>query len=451
MTYSICLIDDDIPGAKSDMTTGEKRLNAANLKFLLKDSSVVWSEPHIKELVSKLIDGNQWLVSASTHPQLYIDSTEHDFYCPHIIIFDWDYVGEAEPEHFLQTIIEKHSSIIGIYTQVDQVDEINKIIASQFQEYSRRLIVVAKAAADSADVILKEAEERYKKDFSFRFGNELRRHASKSLEQILIKLGGLDLEDVVWLLGENEGTKRSLSVRELTDFIIEKLKNDLNEAQFGSTLPEVPTAPSRVVSQGIIKKLWAYRLYYAPKDNVVRKGDILKKAGTDEETLYFVLSSDCHLKRFWQKNMGFLTTIPLHRVELGNTSLKEKLELFASPGDLGTINVTSITNAKPFDGPVFLPVISFNGINYFDYILFPKEIISTKIALPTLANPQLKRVTPLLFEYCPEFVKLPRLSLSEPFLTTLINHILSNITDYGAPDYPPELKTSIKENFRRIL
>ncbi|MDT8413688.1 MAG: hypothetical protein RQ875_14590, partial [Vicingaceae bacterium] len=71
-----------------------------------------------------------------------------------------------------------------------------------------------------------------------------------------------------------------------------------------------------------LSKIWNYRLYHSPNDKFVRKGDILHKRNS--ETLFLVLTSDCHLQRFWKNNLGYITLIPMHPIE--NSDITKRIK-----------------------------------------------------------------------------------------------------------------------------
>jgi hypothetical protein len=273
-----------------------------------------------------------------------------------------------------------------------------------------------------------------------------------AVDDILVELGKTSIDDVVWLFGEETDNKRNLSIKELVEIVVNKLRNDLNSCQFGADLPEICTSPGRNPIESIITKLWAFRLYYKPADNLVRKGDVIKKLGANNnDILYLVLSSDCHLCKFWQKNMGLLTLVPLHRIESNNSALQERLKLYKPEGQYKRKIITpkSITNTAEFNGPTILPILQLNANQYDDYLLFPKEIFCEEIPPPNKENflTQLKNNYPLYYEDASGFDGNDRISISEPFLTPLVQHILYNITGYGVPDYPKELTEILKNRF----
>jgi hypothetical protein len=95
-----------------------------------------------------------------------------------------------------------------------------------------------------------------------------------------------------------------------------------------------------------------------------------------------------------------------------------------------------------------VPFIPSN-YKYYDYFLFPKDIHCYDISFPSGTGNS--ENTSLLYNHLKEFTGLDRVTISEPFITPLIEHILYNISGFGVPDYPKNLQDDILNNFQGIF
>jgi hypothetical protein len=462
--HSICIIDDFIIEVARENKFDEKLpMNSLWLNKMLENKSHWATEIPLYNLLKKLLDEKidnkkVWDVTAFTNPNLYLKSIDNELFRSEVIVLDWDFAGGEDTEIALLEIVNKSHSLVYIYSGAGMENEIMQVInGKDFKYFKNRLNYYnkdndLKDKTNSPTKVIQDLKKSYKENFSFKFGNELRINTLNSLEEILIELGKISINDVIWLLGEEEiaSQSRELSTNDLVAIIVEKLRNDLITKKFGSNLPKIDKNKAPKPSEEIVKKLLAYRLYFKPEDSWVRKGDIIEKKG-EKDVLYLVISSDCHLKRFWKKNMGTLPLVRLFKIDKSNKELKRKLEYFNAFSKIkSAIKITSITNMNGIDGPVILPLIETKSGEYIDYMLFPKEVISLDVKIPQNKE-QNKRNIALMYDYLTDFNFKGRISVSEPFLTPLIQHILNNISGYGAPDYPSELQNIIQNNFKNML
>lgn len=448
---SICVIDDQIPAIKDNTIKPGKILNISNLNSLLKEK---WSERELKDLIKKLVE-EDWNVNAFINTQLFLNYLEEENYRAEIIIFDWD-TGSPTPKKDFYDILQKCFSVIAIYSKRDKQQEIETAVSgnSDFSYYQDRFLIFYKEDRNSVNKLLEKATSMHDKNFSYRFGTKLRRLTLNSLEKVLVELGKISIEEVVWLFGELDESddKRKLSNHELIAMMIEKLRNDLNSKDLDFGLPELSNSPPKKIDNNITKKICSYRMYYKPADDLVRQGDLIKKKDNLSTSLYCVISSNCHLVRFWKKNLGFLTLVPLYRIDENNKELKKKLELFQASSKLKKRCSTSIANPVNFEGPVILSALEVEPEKFYDYLFCPKEIFNIEIPLPKINGiNQKKRYIPLLYDHIKDYDGSERIAISEPFLTALIQHLLNNITGYGAPDYPKELLEIQKKNWKKFI
>lgn len=486
---SICIIDDRIPVERGEAMITTQCLNASNLNLLLKNEEHWKGEEKLKDLIGILLkDTTNWQVCAFKHPQFYLDYSENEQYCPDIIILDWDLNDVDEPtENFLKKILKRSFAIISIFSGCDKMDEIEGIISQpEFAEFKNfRIRQEDKNSEDSHRNLLVEASKLYQDNFSFKFGKELRKKTAEAVEDILIELGKMPINVVQNLLHNTDEPKEE----ELRVIISERLKSNLKEdgdltrllekegisaevcdqlielvaQKLKENLPALttkaitrttePNDADTEIQKKILKRLWAYRLYHKPSDKRVRRGDIVKKHDTDG-ILYLIVSANCDLAKFWHKNFGYLNILPIYKIAEGSSGIIEKITLTRTIEKCRNVttrfNPTSITNniGELPDGPLILPVIEEEG-SFANYIAFPKELISEKIEKPTgITN--LKN-TSLIYNHLTNFDGSNRIAISEPFLTPIIEHIISAITSHGTPDYPQIFQKFIEDDLRSIF
>ena len=455
MSHSICLIDDSIPLGNENLFIDDTgRLNSSNIELLLNQEDVEWEEA-VKALLLKLIkDKKSWNVSAFRNPNIYLNNFDKELYLPDFIIFDWDYGKIAgSTEELLKEIIEKSFTLISIYTRSDEKESVERIIEDGFKDYRNRINLIIKSEENSPQKLIDWAKKLVDNNFAFKFSKELRDHNQSSLENILIEFAKPSINDLVWIFGEdNEIEQRSLQTKDLCLMVVEKLRDELLSKNFASDLPYVDKTYNPDSNIDLVKKMWSYRLYYKPTDNIVRKGDIIRRKNQDDKTLYLVISSDCHLKYFWQKNFGYLSIVPIYRICKENSELKNKLELYKKKTDLKKKNITpsSLTNLSNFiQGPTIIPCIPLQS-GLFDYMLFPKEITNINVPVPD-SKQESKRDIALIYDFMQDYEKENRISISEPFITPLVEHILYNVSGYGVPDYPNQLSNELETNLKGLF
>jgi len=456
MAFSICLIEDAIPIEAVEGFDHKERLSSSCLNFLLNNQDISWREDAVKNLVIELIKlKDKQEISAFTNPAFYFASFEKERYTPDIVILDWDFgIKAEETEDYLIQILEKTFCYVNIFTGVDQKREIETLLATaKYKPYlNERISIIHKEDSDAVNKVLATVKQKTDSNFSFKFGNALRREAAGSLEQILVALGRIPLNDLIRLLGEGNENECILSPDCLVELIVEKLRNDLNARNFGEQ-QKVALAGIQPVPSDIAAMFWAYRLYYRPSDSIVRRGDIVFETA-NKENKYLVVSADCSLRRFWKNQYGFLNMVPIVEVNKAQT-LKDKLG-FAKK--LNTIefmfpSFTNKANNLP-DGVFLLPFIDDEG--YKNYLLFSRELSSKEIkpdpAKVSTGEGKEKKNADLRLEYGNGNPYTRLCTISEPFLSPLVIKILDAVSGVGAPDYSEivkeELSKKCKENFQ---
>lgn len=455
MKRKICIIDDSLPTSDyPDFIDETELLNQSILKYLCHHHES-WPEVPLKELLLEIFKNHDdWTISGFLNPDFYFNHVEEEIYSPEVIIFDWDYAttSVATEEHLLN-ILKSTYSVIGIYTGADKKKEIEDILAhTDFQPYlETRIRMVEKGATDSVAKILDEVNSRFESHFSFKLGQELKFNAVRALDSILADIGGMSFDEFIWTFGhQSEENERSITVNEFIEILSEKFRNNLANADWSETSFE-SSEPANV-NEELVRKLWSYRLYRVPSDDLVRVGDIISKVDNSQDEKYLVVSSDCHMNQLWKKNFGSLTLIPLFANTKTSGTFQERLLLAKGRSDVRKkVKATSITNLNGFDSLTLITSIPSENekgeLEFTDYVAFPRSVISINIPKPTGLEDYQVRAQALRYSHIEGYSGVGRLTLNEPFRSPLIQYCINAVTGYGAPDYPKELQTSIENRF----
>lgn len=450
----VCIIDDSLPTSDYPEFIDETHLLGHSIMKYLCHNHENWPEEPLRELLLEVYKSHSnWTVSGFLNPDFYFNHVSEELYSPEVIIFDWDYgtTSEATEIHLLK-ILKSTYSVVGIYTGADKKAEIELNLAQpEFQPYmENRIRLVEKEEEDSIRKILSEVNSRFDSNFSFKLGQELKFNAVKALDSILVDIGEMSFDEFVWTFGHvTINNKRSITINEFIEILSEKFRNNLANADWSKTVFECTDEPANV-SDELVRKLWSYRLYHFPTDDLVRVGDIISKNGGASEEKYLVISSDCHMNQLWKKNFGSLTLIPLYANSANSRTVKEKLITAKKSSSIRKAKASSITNLSEFDSLTLITSIPSKNddgsVEFIDYVAFPRSIFSIDVPKPEMEN-HLVRVQALHYSHLKEFNGEERLCINEPFRSPLIQCCVNTVTGYGAPDYPSELQTSIRNRF----
>lgn len=478
--YEICFIDDTIPVTRLESIDESKRLNRSNLQLIV-NTVESWPEEEVRSLVSAMIkDVSSWSVSAFIHPNIYLNSVIDESYRPEIIIYDWEYAGGTDDSAtLLLEILRSTFSVVYIYSGADHKTQIDEAIHEpELNSFlNKRLFILMKDEEDSHQKLLDEAKGFYENNFSFRFGSSLRKATIIALDQVLINLGSHDIDFVRRLLADHETEETDIkgfivekvrhhlfearalyeilrkidgideqSIRELLGLFITKLTAKINSIQLDMNLP--PRIPRTDEDENEISKaLWSQRLYYKPSDNIVRKGDIIQN---EDNSHFLVITADCDLNRFWSKNYGFLNIIPMYECVRDAEYIKNKLGLTKTEAkikkDLKDSKITSLTgNISGMSEGIFVcPFFNVDN-NMYTLIGFPKELRSIEVNSAIQGNsPAELRNKCLSYDSLKGYERVN--SLSEPFVTALVQHCIFSISGYGTPDYPEAIQKLLPKN-----
>ena len=462
MRYSICIIDDEIPATGVEGIRDTELLNSSNLQYLLIQKEKPWTDEIIRNLIEMLLndvneDGTStWDVYGYTNPSFYINTLENGTFRADIVIFDWDYPGassDANSENLLKEILDKTFSLVYIFSKADKKGEIEIILAKpEFLEYKERLFYLDKVidGKDQTTTLLQKTQELYQSNFSFRFAHILRAKASQTMDKILSDMGKIFLNDVKNHIVIGDGGKR-----DFIDFLTEKFRFALASKDIYEFVDKIPESAQEmpVPDKSAVKKMWSYRLYFQREtgDDLVRCGDIVK----DDSSFYLVLSADCDLGGFWKKNLGILNLVALHELDQTNVTLKDILSNCIKPTKIpGKISSLLGKVGDLAEGPFVLPFVPVKG-NMKNFLAVPKDLVSKRITTYPAnwdgLNETSKSREAMKYSYWAGVERL--CTVSEPFLTPVVQHILRTIAGNGVPDYSDPMKTilkSILEEFSKI-
>lgn len=437
--YSICIVDDAIPIANANGDFDDTRIINSNVfKYLLEPlNKNVWEEPQLYELISNLYeDKDNYEITGFTNHTFLFNYIEDNLFSPDIVIFDWN-VGESKPsEKNLLKLLKIKYCLVAIYTGADSRGEIKSIIDKEdFDKYRERLFIQIKGDEESVDKLKAEIKNKLNL-FSFKLNKILKQNILQSTDNILINIGKLSFNQFVSLFGENNNGQKELSEADFIDIFLEQLKYELTLNGMGDV--ELKADNENIDDIEKVRELWHYRMYHKTNDQIIRKGDVLKKG----KEYFLVLSSDCHLNEFWNKNLGYLMFVKLHKVDESNGDFKKRLN-YRPGGNLTGYKLSSLVNPSSIKFLTILPSLVHDK-KYFDYALNPKELSSISIDAPDDGNSKQK----LLVEHLDECEKY--LSVSEPFMSTLFLFISQNFSGFGLPDFSELLQQSITNNIATL-
>ncbi len=454
-TYSVCIIDDGIPTHHfPNFMEDSKILNENNFKHLLNEKIKWDKEVQLFDLVEGIFKNKDYILSGFRTHDFFLNHIAENIFSPDIVIFDWDVDTKTDPKLNLLEILKSKYCLIAIYTGVDNTEEISVIIeGDEFLDYKNRLFLMEKKAEDSVDKLTNEIESKLKV-FSFKLGQNLKKDTLQAVDNILVNIGKLSFDQFVTAFGEysRETQETSLSKIDFIDIIISKLQAELLNVEF-STFP-LKASSEEIKDNELLKKLWHYRLYHRPKDAVIRKGDIIRK--NDDNRLFLILTSDCHLDQFWKKNLGYLTLVPLYRID--DSDVRRRISDYINQQTIPQFKISSMVNPQKIENITILPSIikidvkkdneqKGDSVKYLDYILSPKEIFSVEIPKPDGLGPNVRLETNHLIDYNGN----DRTRIGEPFLSPLTQFILSQVAGYGTPDYSKELQTILVDSIKSIV
>jgi len=458
MRYSVCIIDNDLPASGQEAQalgiTDTGLLNASNLQLLVQRET--WQDQVIRNLTTTLLgqteeDGvtRKWDVFGFTHPSFYINAINDGFFRSDLVIFDWEYPGAqnataTNSESILKEILDRTFCLIFIFSKADKKEEIEAILAKpEFQEYKERLQYLDKAVenVDQTNTLLQRADAMYASNFSFKFASILRRRSVQCADQILSDMGKASLNDVKNLLVVGDGGKK-----DFIDFLAERFRTTIAGPNVYNLVEQIPdSGTSPAIDATLASKVWSYRLYFQQEngDDLVRRGDIVSVGGE----VLLVLSADCDLMRFWAKNLGIINAVALHELDQSNATLKAMLAICVKP-DLAKPLIGSLLGkiGNLSEGPFVLPFVPAGGAGLRNFVALPKDIVSKRVPTPTGWNElgkEAKKSHPMKYAYWAGAQRL--CTVSEPFLTPVIQHVFNTIGGTGVPDYPEHMKEILKK------
>ncbi len=440
--YSICILDDKIPAIQlSDYMDDKSIFNRNNFKHLLSLERSNWDDIALYELIDNLYKEDEYELTGFSQHSFFFDYCSDNLFSPDIVIFDWDMgedVEEKDPKKNLIELLKTKYCLIAVFTEADKDDEVSNVLSeSDFDNYKDRILLIKKGDENSVEKLKNDIENKLKL-FSFKLNQILKKNTLQSIDNILIKIGKLSFNQFISLFGEKAANgEKELSGSDFIDIFLEKLKYELTSIGINSL--ELKTDDENIGDVNKIRELWHYRLYHKVTDNIIRKGDILKH----KEDYFLVLSSDCHLNKFWNKNLGYLLLIKLHKVDKNNVSFKKRLN-YRNNSNLTSYSLSSLVNPSPIEFLTILPSMILEDETYIDFALNSRELSSIEIDIPEDNNSNQK----LLLKHLNGYEKI--LSISEPFISALFLFISNHFSGFGLPDFSVELKDSIKENISKL-
>lgn len=442
--FSICLLDDKIPLSLDSGIINQRELSA----LILDDTK--WKDAELLSLI-KQFDSKKddYILFGFLHCNHLLSYVDEVIFSPDIIVFDWDYDGQDSSESLLK-ILEQQYSMVFIFSAADKETEIDNVLAKdKFTPYKNRVQKIMKGDPNSVNDLQAKIESA-REGFSFKYSNELKRKTLRGLDLILSSLGQLSFDEFIRFFGEkiteSGTTSNKLSSFDFTEIIADKLKSRLIDIGMEEEPPPVSDGTT-AMSEDLMREIWGFRLYHQPKDELVRRGDIVEISGQK----LLIVSSDCDLSRFWRKNMGYLMVTPLLRID--DEQFKQSLNTFIAPQSITDFDITSLTNPRPIENFTILPGLEIEdtgGVNkYLDYIVAAKATYSIFVKKPDIVTDARFALKYEHIEDIGESFKT-RKRVADQFLTPLIQFIMGNLTGLGVPDFPKNLSESLRTKVKGL-
>ncbi len=439
MKHSVCFIDDKIPVSQYSSYFNETDIISGSIiKYLLSQETTIWDDSIVKILCERLVrEPQKWTISAFTSPAFYRNYVDTSVFAPEIVIYDWDYnfgAGDDSSKNYLLKFLQESYTMIFVFSGSDRIDEIKQIIADdEFNRFGDRISVIDKHDDDSVGKMFSQITQKEQSNFSFAYGSEVVRNSNKAINQVLSDISLLSVDDFLESIGAKlENNKYISSNKDFIDAIIPRYKSILRNSVISNEITKEKKSTPDIDN---IRKVWSYRIYDRNDNNNVQMGDIVKNASGE---YFLVLSSDCHLTEFWKKNIGFLSIIPLLKIDSDMT--KNRINLKWKKKSIDNIKFTSLTNNAPIS---ILPCVPIDEDNLYDLIIITKSITTIEI---TKENDTDKELT---YKHLTDYVKVA--SISDPFKSPLIQHVFDNISGYGCPDYPDILQEDLRNKVKEVL
>ena len=431
MKHTICFIDDKIPVAKSAYFDDTSVINESVLQYLLKNADIEWEDLSVKKMCQTLMNKrDKWSISAFTAPSFFENHVHSTICVPDVIIYDWDYnyaIGANDSIDILKRILNDTFALVFIFSANDNTDEIKSSLRDKdIAKYKSRLGIVIKNDQRSVNALLKKIEKKYNENFSLNFGQEIISKSNMAISKVLAEISSFSVEEFVLSIGELRDNSYVSTNQDFLNVVLPRYRNQLCN---NFPLRELPIKTKEEPKVKNLRKIWSFRLYDTNSSNSVLRGDIIRKNKSD---YYLVVSSDCHMNKFWKKNGGYLSLVPLKQIRKKQS--KEILEM------MGVKDVTFHSLTSSSISVTILPALPVSSSKFQDFIVIPKSIISVCVPLPSGAKPD---KTPLTYDKLEQYTKVS--TISEPFKSPLMQFIIENISGYGCPDFPKKFKEHLKE------
>jgi len=439
--YNLCVIDDKIPVGQfsNKIEVMETSILDRNilLNYINLAEEIAWPDTNLYNLIKRLIAqaDPEFDISGFITHSFYLNYISENIYSPDVIIFDWDVnTPGTSSEISLKTILNNTYCLVAIYTEYDKREEIDAIIkGEEFKAFEYRLFLIEKNKENSHLIIIEEIKSHLD-DFIYKYGRDFKSKIVTAINTSFSRIGSLSFNQFIKVFGEFDKTKKEYSISSL-DFI-EIMNEQIKSHLISSGTIQHLIAPDSNGDLLAEKKLWHFRMFHEPQDDIVRKGDIVWHK--TEGKYYFIISTDCHLGHFWSKNLGYLAMVPLYKSD--SLDLAQRIKQYIHPETLKQFKINSLVNPRMITNITMIPYLDKES----DYIFTPKEIKS--ISIPKPADREI-----LKYEDIQDFEPRKRFRLNEPFLGSLIEFTLRNITDIGVPDYSSSINDSLKEVIKKCM
>jgi len=455
---NVWLVDDNLPVNKCvDARTrrGLTPVEREALSRLVNEDAEAWKKDvSLQELCKKLLADDSCYLLGFQNPGVAAAHIDQTSARPDVVVFDWDFHGDANSPKMLAQLFQQSFFVAVIYSQTDSKEIWRRIDSSKELEPYRPLImdVHLKGKVDAA-TLLRNLDTKLKLNFAWKFASKIRSLSASSIDLALSELGTLDLEKALQVLGQDTSKidsqflAQAFSSRLVSALQVGELELEDKLQQLLEERKKVKAATPRGAEyEYAARRFIHFQMYSRPTDNYARQGDVVRRvkdeAAIDGDDLWLILNAACDLERCTRKTRDFLTLLRVR--PLDQRSTWEILERGGNKFKKMKSNI--LDYEKSSGGAIFLPnlveTVANGSPTYRDYVGVAQELGSMRLKPSDVGAKDRRKYNTLELEDGTSFI--PVCNIAMEFLPAITSHISEAITGKGVPDIPPFEQARIK-------
>ena len=426
----VWIVDDKIP---IDLLYGSgrvpTRLSREIVELLLSTSKVEdWEEREVHALCLTLCV-DEFDASFFLSPEAVKEHIVRADILPDALIFDWQGAGFDPVRNVavLSELLTRTIAVIQVYTHLSR-EEVDPHLEGLRRDFPGRVLPtltkVDVTPADLRDKVL----NAWTGTIAGALADALRSSVRGALEAALIEMSTIPQAGIAAMVEEN--------VENLLALMLAKVRDQLG-ADASDILLKVAERTATAESTLAIRRLLSAWYYFFPRDDRVRRGDIVEIAAGSTD-LRLVATPSCDLARFRRKTGGVLTL--LTAVALDSAGRDKLRKAFLLPTEVGGSITARVTGSADAVIPLpNIPQTMGDRQNLEDYLLLCHRWETHEVAKGAASDDggplQYKDVSTLR----------RRCTLAEPFAGAVLGKIASVIFSPGVPDLPKAERERLKE------